>query len=128
MFVNNKYVNTTPINNEKDIFGAHTNSTLTATFLQLYSKMLNISCFNVFNHIVIFICILLSTTLFYDVIKKNISGESIQALLSQQNELLMPPSLTLCPATGFKELGTIESLFVPADLEKISLIAPAPYL
>ena len=78
--------------------------------------MLNVQCFSVFKNFVIFVCILLSITLFYDVIQKNISGESIQALLSQQNELLMPPSLTLCPATGFKKLGNYKIIIGLARL------------
>ena len=67
--------------------------------------MFQISYFKLLKNFIIFVCIILSSTLFYDVLTKNISGESYQANSSDQYDSLIPPILTLCPGTGFKSSG-----------------------
>ena len=64
------------------------------------------SKFQVFKNIILSICVGLAYLLIYDVIQKNISGESFTALLLQYHEKLMPPVLTICPGPGFKNSGT----------------------
>ena len=56
--------------------------------------MFQISYFELLKNFIIFVCVILSSTLFYDVINKNISGESYQALSSEERETLFPPILT----------------------------------
>ena len=61
--------------------------------------------FQVFKNFILSICVGLASFLIYDVIRKNISGESFTALLLQYHEKLMPPVLTICPGPGFKNSG-----------------------
>ena len=88
--------------------------------------------FDIFKNLIIAICVGLSSILIQDVIQKNISGESYQAVQSQFNEKLMPPVLTICPGPGFKSSGpfmnkehllnvsySAEELFHPNTLTKL---------
>ena len=74
--------------------------------------MFQISYFELLKNFIIFVCVILSSTLFYDVINKNISGESYQALSSEEHETLIPPIFTLCPGTGFKNSGLLKNEYL----------------
>ena len=74
--------------------------------------MFEISYFELLKNFIIFVCVVLSSTLFYDVINKNISGESYQALSSEERETLIPPIITLCPGTGFKHSGLLKNEYL----------------
>ena len=72
------------------------------------------------------ICVGLSSILIQDVIQKNITCESYQAVKSHFNEKLMPPVLTICPWPDFKSSGPSKNdsysageLFHPITLTKL---------
>ena len=94
--------------------------------------MLSCVPFEIFKNLIIGICVGLSSFLIHDVIQKNLSGESYQAVQSQFNEKLLPPVLTICPGPGYKVLGpfmnkeqllsssySAEELFHPKTLTRL---------